>query len=92
MQALRVLLVLLLLLIPLRSDAAECLPHKEMLPILFKGGYAWVSTAVTDQRYVIQLFINLRTDEWLIIMVDNDMHACIVVNGDNWMNTIERAI
>lgn len=92
MSFLRTLALLILLTISVRADAIECLPHKDSVKILFQNGYAWHSTSITDQGLVMQVFINMKTREWLLLMIDDNLDACVVAHGQDWYFTTEREI
>lgn len=77
--------------LPLRSDAAECLPHKEIVSILSHAGYMWMVTAVTDQGFVMQIYRGKHGDA-IMIMIDDDMSACVVAHFTQYMLPMEGAI
>lgn len=71
---------------------AECAPHKDILSDLFKNGYGWLSTAITHDNRVIQVFVNGKNGAWVIIGIDDDMTACVIAYGYDWLFTIERGV
>lgn len=49
-----------------------------------KNGYAYFSTAEENNGFVIQLYINLETGDWIITGIDNDLKACNILRGVDW--------
>lgn len=88
----RLLLTAGLVLLLTKDAYAICAKHKDMALSLMQNGYGFAATAITDQNNVIQLYINTHDGSWIILGVDNDMQACVLVHGLQWYGVKERAI
>ena len=91
MKFIRTLALLIFLILPLRADAADCAPHKDVVKALMKKGYMWLATTITDQGFVMQVYVGRKGDAYMI-MIDGDMNACAVAHFTQWMAPLERAI
>ncbi len=69
---------------PLREPRFHCGTQEQFVEAAFRDGYGWLSTAVAYPGYVIQTFVDDRDGRFLIIGIDNDFNACIVMQGIDW--------
>ena len=72
--------------------AIECGKQKDMVKELLESGYGWLSTSITDQGFVLQIFIKNDTRDWTFLIIDNNLDSCVVARGSNWMFSLERSI
>jgi hypothetical protein len=74
-----------------RPASAACLPLKDMLHhLLAERHLAYMSTAITEDHIALSFFVNKRTHEWTVILVDNENNACEVLRGYDWFFAMER--
>lgn len=70
----------------------QCATHNDIVSGLMHEGFGLLSTATTAQMYVIQVFVNDKTRDWVMIGIDNDMNTCLLAQGSNWIYALERRI
>ena len=72
-----------------QAFALECSPLNDMLKnMLAERQLAYLATSITNQGNVLMYFVN-RQGEWVMIGVDNDLKACILLEGQDWTFAIE---
>lgn len=57
-----------------------------------QNGFAYTATAAERSGFAASLFINVRTGQWLIIGVDDDLNACTLMQGQDWQWALTRTI
>lgn len=81
-------ILLILLFISIASYPAEhefpCGSAKDIMLKNLKSGYAYFATAIENNGFVIQLYINTRDGEWRVVGIDHRMHACNILQGQQW--------
>lgn len=76
---------------PLQSPRFNCAIQDELVKAAFKDGLGWLSTAVVNKGYVIQVFTNDQDGRFRVIGIDNTFHACVVMEGIDWQYVIPNA-
>lgn len=72
--------------------ALECKPLPDILKKLINNGYAFLAVSI-DKRFVVhQFFLNPKTRKWAEIVVSDDLKACILFEGTDWIFAVEEAI
>jgi hypothetical protein len=62
----------------------SCHDLKKQLSELFIGGYAWLAQATADNGLIIQIFINQKTSEFVLLGVDDKENACYLLRGSEF--------
>lgn len=69
--------------------AASCGPHDAVVKALEKGGGVQSDIALQNDGYVVEIFRNVKTDRYAIILSSMDGKvACIISAGGNWKRKI----
>jgi hypothetical protein len=68
-----------------------CSELKSQIQRSINNGFAYLATAVSDRGLTL-MFTVKQTGEWQIIGVDNDLSACVVAQGTDWVFAMERAL
>jgi len=63
------------------KDSFPCGTQSQVVRALMADHQAFVATMVQDQHIVWQLFVNLRTGAWTIILIDDKQNACVIARG-----------
>lgn len=75
----------------LPAEAAfKCSKLKDMLPTLFSSGYGWLSTADVPSRGMAILVFLSRSGDYKIIGVDENLNACPLIDGSNWIFVLQQ--
>lgn len=76
----------------LAKDSFQCATQVKVVRSLMQDGYAFVATMIQDQHMVWQLFVNLRSGKWAVIIIDDKQNACIVAKGYDFQTAVGRDI
>ena len=69
-----------------------CGKSSDVIKENLQNGYAFLSVAITQEVLVVEFFINLKTGEWRMIGVDEDLNACTLMTGTEWQFAMLREI
>lgn len=75
------------------SASFKCGTTEEVIKAAFDNGYAFLATAAGEHGEAIVVFLNVRRGafgKWLIVGVDENGGACVLLKGDSWQFAIER--
>ena len=76
----------------LAKDSFPCGTQSQIVRALMAEKQAFVATMIQSQHVVWQLFVNLRTGEWTIILIDDKQTACIIARGYDFQSAAGRDI
>lgn len=68
-----------------------CLKLKSQIKKSINNGFAYLANAVSDRGLVL-MFTVKQNGEWQIIGVDDDMNACVVAQGTDWVFAMQQGI
>lgn len=74
------------------KDSFPCGSQSQVVRALMADHQAFVATMVQDQHMVWQLFVNLRSGKWTIILIDDKKNACIIARGYDFQSAAGRDI
>lgn len=64
-----------------RDKTFPCTDAKTLMKKNFTDGFAYAATAVENNGYVVQLYLNISNLDWRIIGIDSKGNACIMLSG-----------
>lgn len=87
----KLVLAMLIMLMPTPAYAFQCMPLEDMLREIFtvkRLGY--MANAIDNKGRVHMFYYSRRTHHWAEIMVDNDLEACLIFEGQTFYFAMER--
>lgn len=77
---------------PATAATAQCAPLDVVLnAIVGEYHFAYLATAITQGNVVLNFYT--RADgTWIILVIDNDLNACVLIDGYDWQFALERRI
>lgn len=67
-----------------------CADAKALMAASMRAGYGYLATAISDRGFVTQFYLDMNTGRWLMLGVDNDLKACVLLNGTDWRFALVR--
>jgi hypothetical protein len=77
--------VLMAVMISRQAFAFQCDELQPMLKYLLAERHlGFLSTAIDDKANVYMFFVNPQNGSWAVMHVDENLHACILMQGSDW--------
>lgn len=67
-----------------------CGDARSLMGALMRDGYAYMATAISDRNFITQFYLSTQTGSFVVIGVDNNLQACVILRGGEWLWAIPK--